>query len=78
ELDHLFKLSLITFIILFIPLQLLHNFKHLSAPFTPYQITHKPPHFTHSLTINPNTPHTSFPSAHTPNPPFLMFIPFYF
>ncbi len=78
ELDHLFKVSLISFMILFIGLELVDSLKHLWGRFRPYEITDKAGHFTHWLTINGNTGHSSFPSGHTGNGAFLMFIAFYF
>ena len=78
ELDHLFKVSLISFMILFIGLELVDSLKHLWGRFRPYEITGKARHFTHWLTINGNTGHSSFPSGHTGNGAFLMFIAFYF
>ena len=77
ELDHLFKVSLISFMILFIGLELVDSLKHLWGRFRPYEITDKAGHFTHWLTINGNTGHSSFPSGHTGNGAFLMFIAFY-
>ena len=67
ELDHLFKVSLISFMILFIGLELVDSLKHLWGRFRPYEITDKAGHFTHWLTINGNTGHSSFPSGHTGN-----------
>ena len=78
ELDHLFKVSLISFMILFIGIELVDSLKHLWGRFRPYEITGKAGHFTHWLTINGNTGHSSFPSGHTGNGAFLMFIAFYF
>ena len=78
ELNHLFKVSLISFMILFIGLELVDSLKHLWGRFRPYEITGKAGHFTHWLTINGNTGHSSFPSGHTGNGAFLMFIAFYF
>ncbi|WP_425233800.1 phosphatase PAP2 family protein, partial [Staphylococcus epidermidis] len=78
ELYHLFKVSLISFMILFIGLELVDSLKHLWGRFRPYEITDKAGHFTHWLTINGNTGHSSFPSGHTGNGAFLMFIAFYF
>lgn len=78
ELTRLFKVSLISFIVLFIGLELVDNMKELWGRVRPYELSDKGAHFTNWLTINGNTGHSSFPSGHTGNGAFLMFLAFYF
>ncbi|UDI78969.1 phosphatase PAP2 family protein [Staphylococcus taiwanensis] len=78
ELDRLFKVSVISFMVLFIGLELVDNMKELWGRVRPYELSDKGAHFTNWLTINGNTGHSSFPSGHTGNGAFLMFLAFYF
>ncbi|MCJ1662752.1 phosphatase PAP2 family protein [Staphylococcus sp. NRL 16/872] len=78
ELNRLFKVSLISFMVLFVGLELVGNMKELWGRVRPYELTDKASHFTNWLTINGNTGHSSFPSGHTGNGAFLMFLAFYF
>ena len=78
ELCRLFKVSLISFIVLFIGLELVDSMKELWGRVRPYEIGLKGGQFTNWLTINGNTGHSSFPSGHTGNGAFLMFLAFYF
>ena len=78
ELTRLFKVSLISFIVLFIGLELVDNMKELWGRVRPYELSDKGALFTNWLTINGNTGHSSFPSGHTGNGAFLMFLAFYF
>lgn len=78
ELERLFKVSMISFMILLIGLELVDNMKELWGRVRPYEIEDKAGHFTNWLTINGNTGHSSFPSGHTGNGAFFMFFAFYF
>ncbi|MDI9232176.1 phosphatase PAP2 family protein [Staphylococcus caprae] len=78
ELHRLFKVSLISFLVLFIGLEIVDNMKELWGRVRPYELDDKASHFTNWLKINGNTGHSSFPSGHTGSGAFLMFLAFYF
>lgn len=78
ELYRLFKVTLVSFIVLFIGLELVDGMKELWGRVRPYEIGVKGAKFTPWLTINGNTGHSSFPSGHTGNGAFFMFLAFYF
>ncbi|MCG7338030.1 phosphatase PAP2 family protein [Staphylococcus sp. ACRSN] len=78
ELERLFKVAFVSFLVLLIGLELIDSLKEMWGRARPYEIGHHGAYFTNWLTVNGNTGHSSFPSGHTTDAAFLMFMAFYF
>ncbi|MEB7462657.1 phosphatase PAP2 family protein [Staphylococcus succinus] len=78
EIERLFKVALVSFFVLLIGLETIDSLKELWGRARPYEIGTHGAHFTNWLTINGNTGHSSFPSGHTADAAYFMFIAFYF